>query len=152
MPRDVLFDGCNVAPVWTMSQLPAKTYTIASATWSGGIATITVAPGPGDLPTGQLARVNIAGVSPGGYNGAFLATVTNFFTFTYPVADPGGSGTVFGTASLTASTGFRDNVYEGYDYNVSDADTAVWGAAAARSGSNHVKLRYTPAGWTVLGK
>jgi hypothetical protein len=146
------FDGCNVAPVWTMSQLPAKTYTIASASWSGGTATITVAPGPGDLPTGQFAKVNIAGMTPSGYNGTFFATVTNFFTFTYSVADPGGSGTVFGTAFLTASTGSRDNVYEGYDYNVSDADTAVWGAAAVRSGSNHVKLRNTPAGWTVVGK
>jgi Pectate lyase superfamily protein len=145
-------EGCNVASVWTMSQLPAKTYTIASASWSGGIATITVASGMGDLPTGQFAQVNIAGVTPSGYNGQFFATVINFFTFTYPLAsNPGGSGTAFGTAFVIPSTGNFNNVYEGYEYDVSDSDVSSWGGSPIGGGSTHAKVRYNGTNWTVMG-
>lgn len=146
-------DGCNVASVWTMSQLPAKTYTIASASWSAGTATITVAGGPGDLPTGQNAQVSITGVTPSGYNGKFFATVTAFNTFTYPLAsNPGGSGSAFGSVFVVPSTGNFDNVYEGYDFNVSDSDVSSWGGSPVGGGSTHAKVRYSGANWTVMGK
>jgi len=143
---------CNVASVWTMAELPAKTYTLATATWSGGTASITVVGGSGDLPTGQNLNVTISGVTPSGYNGFFFATVTNFNAFTYTVADPGGPGTVMGTAFETAASNQGANAVEGVTYNVSNADTATWGAAAVSTGSNHCKLRFTPAAWTVMGK
>ncbi len=145
--------GCNVADVWTMANIPAKTYTIATATWSGGVASLTVASGSGDLPFGQSISVTVTGMTPAGYNGSFIALVTNINAFTYTVANPGGSGTVMGTAFETTVSGTgTPNVFEGSCFNVSNADTATWGAAAVSTGSNHCKLRFTPAAWTVVGK
>jgi len=146
-------EECNVASVWTMAGLPAKTYTVGSASWSAGTATVTLT-GAGDLPTAQLGNVSITGVTPSGYNGVFEhVSVPNFFTITFPLADPGGPGTVFGTGFFTVvSDAGRPNTFEGYQFNVSNADTATWGAAAVSTGSNHVNLRYTPTGWTVVGK
>lgn len=145
-------DGCNVAPVWTMAKLPAHTLSIVSASWSGGTATIVITPAP-DLPAGQSGNVSITGVSRAGYNGTFAGvSAIAFNTFTYTVADPGGSGsggTVFFTPVSDVST---PNAFEGDCYNVSNADTATWGAAALSGGSNHAKVRYTSGGWTVMGK
>lgn len=150
--QSVDLEGCNLASVWTMSQLPAKTYTIASASWSGGIATITVVGGTGDLPTGQNAKVYISGMTPSGYNGTFTADVPNFFTLTFAVANPGGAGTIMGTAFVIPVTGAGDNMYEGYDYNVTDCVTTTWGAEALGGGSTHGKVRYDGTNWTLVGK
>jgi hypothetical protein len=147
-------EGCNVAPVFTVAKLPGRTYTVTSASWSGGIATLTVT-GAGDLPTGQLGNVTIAGVTPSGYNGTFQnVTVPNFFTFRYPVGDPGGVSSAVGSAFFTtASDTHKPNAYEGDCYNVSDANTATWGdPVIAGGGSNHCKVRFTGAAWTVVGK
>lgn len=148
-------EGCDIAPVWTMAKLPAKVHTITSASWSSGIATVTVT-GGGDLPTGQFGNVTVGGVTPFGYNGTFgNVTVTNFFTFTYPLANPGGAGTAFGSAFFTtvSSDAHKPNAHEGDCYNVSDANTATWGdPVTAGGGANHVKVRFTDAAWTVVGK
>lgn len=44
------------------------------------------------------------------------------------------------------------NVVEGDEFNISDSNTATWGATAAGSGSNHVLVRWNVANWTVVGK
>ena len=36
--------------------------------------------------------------------------------------------------------------------NISDSNTAVWGATAAAGGVLHVAVRYNGAAWTVTGK
>jgi hypothetical protein len=36
--------------------------------------------------------------------------------------------------------------------NVSDSNTATWGANAAGGGSNHVLVRWNGTNWTVVGK
>lgn len=41
---------------------------------------------------------------------------------------------------------------EGDAYNVSDCNTATWGATAASGGSNHDKVRWSGSNWTVVGK
>jgi hypothetical protein len=65
---------------------------INSAAWSssnGGTATLATAAAHG-FTNGQV--INISGVSPGGYNGAFAITVINATSFSYALAtDPGGS-------------------------------------------------------------
>ena len=146
------FINCNVTPVFKMSQLPAKTLTISSITWSRGLATITVSSWHGLSPGKNCANITVAGVTPSRYNGTFMgANVVGHNQFTYPVSDPGGAssgGTVFATG--VAPPGLP-NVFEGYCYNVSDSNTATWGAPAAAGGSHHVKVRYNGTSWTVMG-
>lgn len=145
------FFGCNVAPVYTMATLPAQVFTITSATWSAGTATITVSGMIGGV-SGVSLNVAIAGVTLSGYNGTFNATGIGFATFTYSVADPGGAGSG-GTAFIVGKNSGDPNVSEGECYNVSNATTATWGAAVTPgSGSNHAKVRFTPQAWTVVGK
>lgn len=145
------FTGCNVAPVYTMSELPVqfKNYTVNTATWSAGVATITVILGVGDLPSGATFRVVISGVSQPGYDGTFIGSTVNFFTFTYPLAsDPGGSGS--GGAALAAI----GSASEGDAFNVSDSNSSTWGANPSAGGSTHAKVRWGDGGtnWTVVGK
>jgi hypothetical protein len=77
--------------------------TISSAVWSssnGGAATLATSAAHG-FTTGQV--VNISGVSPGGYNGAFAITVINATNFSYALStDPGGSfaATTFATPGI----------------------------------------------------
>jgi hypothetical protein len=148
-PQTAEFCACNCpAPVYTMAGLPVqvRTYTINTATWSSGTATITVVGGPGDLYGGSIP-VTISGVSLSGYNGTFTATRIDFQSFSYSVADPRGSGSG-GTAIATLGS-----AGEGDSYNVSDSNSATWGAPAAGGGSTRAKLRWGAAGtnWTVVG-
>lgn len=41
---------------------------------------------------------------------------------------------------------------EGETYDISDSNTATWGATVAGGGSNHVSVRYNGTNWTVTGK
>ncbi len=41
---------------------------------------------------------------------------------------------------------------EGDSVNVSNSNSATWGATAAGGGSTHAKLRYNGSAWTVVGK
>ncbi len=40
---------------------------------------------------------------------------------------------------------------EGQFANISDGDTAVWGAVVGGSGANHVAVRWNGTDWTVTG-
>jgi hypothetical protein len=40
---------------------------------------------------------------------------------------------------------------DGMEYNISNSNTATWGATAAGGGTNHVKVRYNGTNWTVMG-
>jgi hypothetical protein len=63
--------------------------TIASMTWAGNVVTVTTT-APHGIPSGKDVYVTIAGATPSGYNGTFLATQTGTSTFTFPkVGDPG---------------------------------------------------------------
>jgi hypothetical protein len=151
----VELDGCDVVPIWTMSQLPAKRYTVTSASWSSGTGKATFTLGGGtDLQNPALGDVTISGVTPSGYNGTFTDTeVVNFNTIRFTMANPGSPTGTGGTAFYAAKTiAGAANVQEGDTYNVSDANTATWGAAALSGGSNHVKVRYNGTQWTVVGK
>lgn len=147
------FIACNTAPVFTVTQLPAQLSAITAATWSGGTATITIAAGHGMVTASPGANIVVAGVTPSGYNGTFLgANVTNSTTITYAVADPGGAGSAFGTVFATGVSSGTANSYEGESFNVSDSNTATWGATYATGGANRVKVRNNGTSWTVVGK
>jgi hypothetical protein len=44
------------------------------------------------------------------------------------------------------------NLLEGEEFDITDCNTATWGATAAGGGSNHVLVRYNGTNWTVVGK
>ena len=75
-----------------------------SGTSSGTTATLTSASAHG-LATGDL--VTIAGMTPSGYNGTYIATVTGSTTFTVTTSGSNlGASTVSGTASVPAQASF----------------------------------------------
>ena len=76
----------------------ATVHTISAATWSGGIVTITTT-APHGFSTNTTAKVNIAGMTPAGYNGYYAITVTGASSFTYALAGNPGASTVMGTAT-----------------------------------------------------
>jgi hypothetical protein len=69
---------------------------ISAATWSNGTAMITTS-----VPHGLVSglSVTIAGVTPAGYNGTYIITVTSPTTFTFALAANPGPGTTFGTVT-----------------------------------------------------
>ncbi|MBI3522963.1 MAG: hypothetical protein HY066_00330 [Betaproteobacteria bacterium] len=74
---------------------------IVSATWApatpSGIVTVTTATNHG-LSTGEM--MNIAGISPAGYNGSFPVTVIDSTHFTYPLTVDPGAGFTGGVFAL----------------------------------------------------
>lgn len=58
--------------------------TLASLTWSSGFANATTA-APHGYATGDNVEITVAGATPAGYNGTFLATITGPSTFAYMV-------------------------------------------------------------------
>ncbi|MDE2105750.1 MAG: hypothetical protein KGL39_51475 [Patescibacteria group bacterium] len=67
-----------------------------SLAWAANVVTVTTA-APHGLANGTSFQVTIAGATPAGYNGTFLATVTGASTFTYPLVSDPGVETVPGT-------------------------------------------------------
>jgi hypothetical protein len=142
-------NGCNVAPVFTMAQLPAFPIGISSASWSGGTTTLNLFRSMRGLD-GHTITIAVTGVTPSGYNGTFTGVVAFDDSVSYSQSDPGSptgtGGTIIfndGPAALPGDT-----------FNVSDADTATWGAIPVGSGSTHAKVRWgnNNGAWTVVGK
>jgi len=153
------FDACNARPIATVASLPVWT-TAATATWSGGLATLTLA---GSGPTGNIFDYNtglfvtILGMTPSGYNGTFTIPPTNFTSFnqfTYPISNPGGSGTG-GVASSYGSSNNIATATEAVIFNVSDGTNGLnWGDLVINTGTHttHYKVRFNGAEITVVGK
>lgn len=78
----------------TPNLTPAKA--ITSLTWSGSVVTAATA-APHGITIGQAVRLTIAGATPTGYNGTYLATSTGASAFTYPLVSNPGAETVPGT-------------------------------------------------------
>lgn len=105
---------------------------------------------------GNFGSATVLNINPSGFTGFF--SFAKFYTFSLLVyaltSDPGPyvSG---GTALVNIiSDGGEQSVWEGDCYNVSDANTATWGAVALGGGSTHAKVRWGSGGtdWTVEGK
>ena len=78
----------------------ATAVSVASATWSGGTATINTSAAHG-LTTGDYVEIN--GVTPSGYNVRGVATVSDTDTFTIAIGSDPGSYTSGGTVSTVYS-------------------------------------------------
>lgn len=88
---------------------------ISTMTWSSGTVTVTTSSAHG-YPTGDVLKLVIAGVTPSGYNGTFLCTITGATTFTYALTSNPGTVTAEGTYQPTA----YDNFINGNVPNVQD--------------------------------
>ena len=55
--------------------------------------------------------------------------------------------------SLPGQAGANSNfpAYYGMEYDITDSNTATWGATVAGGGSNKVRVRYNGTNWTVVG-
>ena len=73
----------------------ASSAAITSLAWSGGVVTATTT-APHGFTIGDTLSLTIAGASPAGYNGTFLATITGASTFTYVLISNPGSETTPG--------------------------------------------------------
>lgn len=69
---------------------------VTTATWNTGIVTVTTT-SPHGFTTAATFNVIMAGFTPAGFNGTFLATVTGPSAFTYPLASTPGTMTAAGT-------------------------------------------------------
>jgi len=95
-----------LAQVWSGGTAPVTVATggAISGTSSGTTATLTSASAHG-LATGDI--VTLAGITPSGYNGTYIATVTGSTTFTVTTSGSNlGATTVSGTASVPAQASF----------------------------------------------
>ena len=95
-----------VGQVWSGSTAPVTVATggATSGTSSGTTATLTTATAHG-LTSGDL--VTIAGMTPSGYNGTYIATVTGSTTYTVTTSGSNlGASTVSGTTSVPAQASF----------------------------------------------
>lgn len=79
---------------------PQPAQTITAMTWAGGVVSVTTTTNHG-YATGNI--IAIAGVTPAGYNGSYVITVTSATTFTYLLAANPGAVTVQGTATQTST-------------------------------------------------
>jgi hypothetical protein len=96
--------GFAVISAATVSAAAANT----SLTWAASVVTVTTTAAHG-IPVGQSVFVTIAGVTPAGYNGTFLATSTGANTFTYSLASNPGTETVPGTWVLVPVGSINDS-------------------------------------------
>ena len=107
------------------------------------------------ISAGVTFNINVQGMSLSGYDGLFTGAIaTGVFTITYAlVSNPGGSGSSGTVALNPVSDAGKQNAVEGDCYNVSDANTATWGAIPVGGGSTHAKVRWqgAPTNWTVVG-
>ena len=69
---------------------------VTTAAWASSIATITAA-APHGFTIGDTLYITLAGFTPSGYNGTYLATVTTTTAFTVPIATNPGAMTIAGS-------------------------------------------------------
>lgn len=132
---------------------------ITSALWSSGTLTVTAAAAlPAHLATGSKFVTTLAGFTPAGVNGQYLATVTGANTFTIAIAVDPGSVTVEGTYSFTDELVSQVNSFFGqgsstsvYVLELGEGTTAAGVTAlAAFIAANSPQAFYSyllPRGW-----
>jgi hypothetical protein len=97
----VLAPGASalVAQLSDLAGLIRGALNLANLTWSGGVASATTS-APHGFTIGDSIYLTMVGQTPVGYVGTFLCTITGASTYTYLVANPGGSASVPGSYSV----------------------------------------------------
>lgn len=103
-------------------------------------------------------------VTPSQTVSATTLTAVGGTAWTVPTASSSAAGIAFNNCDspaliltftkLPGQAGADTNLTlkEGLEYDISDSNTATWGATAAGGSSNHVMVRYNGTNWTVMGK
>lgn len=78
------------------TNLQPTALSISTATWSGGVVTVTTTAAIPGLTTGDKFPTTLTGFTPVAYNGLVTATVTGASAFTYPLAASPGNTTGVG--------------------------------------------------------
>lgn len=95
--------------------------------------------------SGQIAFEGVRSDLAGGATGVnWKMPTTNHSSFCYTNCNNPSAAFTF--VNLPGSP------VEGMQFDVTDSNTATWGATAAAGGSNHVLVRYNGSNWTVVGK
>jgi hypothetical protein len=72
---------------------------IQSISWAGGVVSVTTV-APHGFTVGDTIPMTIAGTTPAGYSGTFVATITSPTTFNYPLLVSPGTNTVPGAYTV----------------------------------------------------
>ena len=120
-----------------LTDLLAAPLALTSVSWAstyGGLVTATATANHG-ITVNQQFVVTIAGVTPTGYNGTYLATATGAATFTFYLATNPGAQSVAGTYAKTevvsmATTFFAQGAQQGVYVLELGAGTPAAGVAA----------------------
>jgi hypothetical protein len=85
--------------VGDMAAILAGAKTVTNLVYSSGSNTVTGTSAAHGFPIGDTIYVTVAGATPAGYNGTFLATIVDADTFTYAMPTSLAVATVFGTVT-----------------------------------------------------
>jgi hypothetical protein len=128
---------------------PAIPLAVTSITSSGTTATVTTA-APHGIAIGKTANVNIAGATPAGYNGTFVAAATTSTAFTYTL---GSSLANPATGTIT----YQADVYLAKPWKLRNSRAAETGADGTAytlsygAGANANNVRRTKTGTSGPG-
>ncbi len=85
-----------------LTNILAAPLALTSLTWASGTVTATTTAAlPVTFESGKSYPITIAGATPSGYNGQYLATITGTDTFTYALATNPGTETAAGTYTVS---------------------------------------------------
>lgn len=82
-----------------LATMLAGAKTVTNLVYSAGSNTVTGTSTAHGFPIGDTIYVTVAGATPAGYNGTFLATIVDANTFTYAMPTSLATATVFGTVT-----------------------------------------------------
>jgi hypothetical protein len=81
----------------SLTPLLVNAANVSGIVWAGGTVTVTTSSAITGVTTGDKFLTTLAGFTPAGYNGTYVATVTGAETFTFALATNPGVETVLGT-------------------------------------------------------
>ncbi len=85
-----------------LTNILAAPLALTSLAWASGTVTATTTAAlPVTFESGKSYPITIAGATPSGYNGQYLATINGTDTFTFPLATSPGTETVPGTYTVS---------------------------------------------------
>lgn len=105
----------------SLTALLAAPVTLSSLAWSAGTVLATTVAAISGLNSGDQFHTTIAGATPSGYNGTFLATVTGANTFIYVLAPNPGTETAPGTYTPFNQVGLSSAVSTFFDQGTSNS-------------------------------
>jgi hypothetical protein len=107
---------------------------VSSASWSGGVVTMTTAAAH-NLVSNQY--VTITGILPSAYNGTYRVTVTDATHFTYALTDPATNPGAYVSGGLVAVAGITSTVMAGTATNITATTWSTAGTVTANTAAAH---------------